>query len=489
MSELIKLAESVYQSLPLDKLTDPIFLREPGKYYSLINYPPIKGMLEHNEGTFSFLKPSPNTKRLYLHIPFCSGQCTFCNYRIITGAKEHWSYIEYLIKELDLLVNYFGELHVDHVWFGGGTPSLLSLHEFEYLYSSVLSRVKVSTATYFGYEVHPEMVRDPECAAKLRFLKKIGVNRVNVGVQVFDSKVLKAVNRRHDAEESYRAVELCQEIGFDYINLDLILGLPQQTLESWEATLRTALSFAPTSFSPFYCWMKRSSPIYAQYLRDPDQFPSRKELLLMIIMYMELFERHGYRYGTIDYYFKAPPTIDEQIPLDIDSLLHTDFDVLPLGISGYGFINQTRYMNHLDLQAYYDAIDRGVLPIARYYSLPDDDLIRLNLMYSMRYDNVNVHEFKKRYAVDILDYFADQWRLLQDKELVAIEGDKVKMTYLGKIYSEEVFTYFVSDRVLHNIKADEQKEHRDADLLDTHNYFYDITHVSEPIPSVLNASD
>jgi oxygen-independent coproporphyrinogen-3 oxidase len=212
-------------------------------------------------------------------------------------------------------------------------------------------------------------------------------------------------------------------------------------------------------------------------LRNPEEFPSRKELLLMIIMYMEAFESHGYRYGTIDYYYKPPPSIDEEIPLDIESLMHTDFDVLPLGISGYGFINQTRYMNHLDLQAYYDAIDRGVLPIARFYSLPDDDLIRLNLMYSLRYDNVNVHEFKKRYGVDILDYFADTFRHLQEKELVEIDGDKVKMTYLGRIYSEEVFTYFVSERVLRNIKDDEQKQQQDATLLDTHNYFYDITHV------------
>jgi oxygen-independent coproporphyrinogen-3 oxidase len=477
MSELIKLANDVYGTLPFHKLTEPIFQREPGKYYSLINYPPLKGMLQHDEETFSFVKPSPNTKRLYLHIPFCSGQCTFCNYRIITGASEHWTYLEYLIKELDLLVNYFGELHIDHIWFGGGTPSLLSLDEFEYLYSNVLSRVKVSPATYIGYEVHPEMVRDPECEAKLKFLKKIGVDRVNVGVQVFDDKVLKAVNRRHDGKESYRAVELCQEVGFNYMNLDLILGLPRQTLESWEETITTALSFAPTSFSPFYCWMKRSSPIYSQYLRNPEEFPSRKELLLMIIMYMEAFERRGYRYGTIDYYYKPPPSIDEEIPLDIKSLMHTDFDVLPLGISGYGFINQTRYMNHLDLQAYYNAIDRGVLPIARFYSLPDDDLIRLNLMYSLRYDNVNVHEFKKRYDVDILDYFGDTFRHLQDKELVEINGDKVKMTYLGRIYSEEVFTYFVSERVLRNIKADEQKTQQDATLLDTHNYFYDITHV------------
>src|SRR5215213_7859583 len=143
MSELQEHSKAIYEALPLHKLEDRIFLREPGKYYSLINYPPLKGMQEHNEERFEFFKPTPNTKRPYIHIPFCSGHCTFCNYRIVTGSPENWTYLKYLIKELDLLKGYFDDLSVDHIWFGGGTPSLLSLKEFEYLYSNVLSRFKM----------------------------------------------------------------------------------------------------------------------------------------------------------------------------------------------------------------------------------------------------------------------------------------------------------------------------------------------------------
>lgn len=476
MSELLERSKAIYQRLPLDKLEARIFLREPGKYYSLINYPPLKGMLDHNEEKFAFLRPTSNTKRLYIHIPFCTGHCTFCNYRIIVGSPEHWTYLKYLIKELDLLKSYFGDLSIDHIWFGGGTPSLLSLKEFEYLYNSVLSRVKIATP-YMGYEVHPEMIHDPEFAAKLQLLKDIGVDRVNIGVQVFDDEVLRAVNRRHTATDCYKTIELCQKLDFDYINFDLILGLPRQTLQSWEDTINKTLSFNPTSISPFYCWMKTSSPIYMHYLQHPQEFPSREEALLMIIMYMEAFESHGYRYGTIDYYFKPKPVIAETMPLDIKNFLHTDFDVLPLGISGYGFINQTRYMNHLDLQRYYDAIDRGVLPIYRYDSLPEDDMIRLNLMYALRYDQVNIREFKKRYDVNPLIHFDKIFGYLQEKELVKIDGDEVKMTYMGRIFSEEVFTFFVSDRVLQNIRSDERRPNRNVKMLDTYNYFYDITNV------------
>jgi oxygen-independent coproporphyrinogen III oxidase len=477
MSELLDQARAVYKALPLDDLNDPIFLREPGKYYTLINYPPLKGMLEHDDKRFSFLRPTTNTKRLYVHVPFCSGQCTFCNYKIVVGAPENLTYLGYIIRELDLLLDYFGTLSVDNLLIGGGTPSLLSLSEIEYLYTNVLSRVNVRQPSAMAFEVHPEMVNYPDWEDKLKFLKSVGVNRVNVGVQAFDDDVLKAVNRRHTVRDCFTAIEACQKLGFDYINFDLILGLPRQTLQSWEHTVKTALALEPTSVSPFYCWMKPSVPIFKHYTQRPQDFPSREEVFLMIVMYMEALERQGYRFGTIDYYFKPPREIDEAKPLDFTSFLHTDMDVLPLGISGYGFINDTRYMNYTELEDYYSAIDRGVLSIHRYDLLPKDDVVRLNLMWSLRYDNVNVHEFERRYGINLLSHFRDEFGRLQDKNLLEINGDEIKLTRLGRIFSDEVCMFFVSERVLNNIRADERRQDRNSKTLETYSYLYDITNV------------
>ena len=477
MSTLSEHSRAVYNRLGLHMLKDKIFQREHGKYYTLINYPPLKGMIEHSEEKFTFLTPTSNSKRLYVHIPFCSGQCTFCNYKIIVNSPENWTYLRYLIRELDILINdYLGALSVDNILLGGGTPSLLSLKEMEFMYFNLLSRVDMSTSS-MGFEVHPEMVNYPDWEEKLRFLKDIGVNRVNVGVQVFDDEVLRAVNRRHTARDCFKVIEMCQRLDFDFINFDLILGLPLQSLKSWEDTIKTTLALEPTSISPFYCWMKPTSAIYKHYRQRPTDFPSREEVLLMIIMYMEDFERHGYRFGTIDYYFKPKQALAEAQPLDFNNFLHTDFDVLPLGISGYGLLNNTRYMNYIEIKDYYGSIDRGLLPIYRYYTLPEDDVIRLNLMYSLRYDNVNVHEFRKRYGVDILSYFGDIFEHLQDKKLLEIDEDGIKLTYLGKIFSDEVCMFFVSERVLNNIRADESNPDRNEKMLETYSYLYDITNV------------
>lgn len=471
MSALTERARALKATLGLERLADPIFAREPGRYYTLINYPPLKGMSEHAGERFDFLRPSGNSKRLYVHVPFCSGHCTFCNYRILVGEPEHQTYLDYLMRELDLLVaHYPAGTSVQNVLIGGGTPSLLSLGELRWLLDGIRDRVAISS-DYAGFEIHPEMVRAPHAEEKLRLLRDRGVNRINVGVQAFDDDVLRATNRRHTSADSRRAIELVHDVGFEFVNFDLILGLPHQSFESWERTLREALAIEPTSISPFYCWMKPTMPIFRHLNQRPGDFPSRDDQVLMTLMAQELFEEAGYRFGTIDFYFKAPPEIDAATPLDMAGFLHTDFDVLALGISGYGLTNGTRYMNHLDTAEYYAAIDRAAMPIYRYDELPLDDVVRLNLMYALRYDNVNAAEFRRRYDVDLLAHFGAELGRLTAMGLVAIDGEAIRLTRLGRIFSDEVCTYFVSPRVRAGLRE------RGTDRLETYSYFYDLAGV------------
>lgn len=480
MSALLNRAQTALQALPLERLTHPIFQREPGKYYTLINYPPLKAMDERQDTRFPFIAPSANIKRLYLHIPFCSGHCTMCNYRIVVGESDHGPYLRYLVRELDLLVERFGELEISTILLGGGTPSLLSAKELEYLYTSVFSRVKLQGPPYSLFELHPEMVNDADCEAKLKLLRDLGINRVNIGVQAFDDDVLCLINRRHTVRDSLRLIELCAKYGFQYTNYDLIFGLPGQTLDSWERTIEQTLALGPTSISPFWCWMKPAMPIFQRYLRKREDFPTRDEWLQMALMYMGAFEGAGYRFGTVDFYFRPPPEVDQAVPLDIKQYLHTDLDVLALGISGYGFINDTRYMNEVDLRAYYAAIDDGALSISRSYALPQDDLVRLNLMYSLRYDNLNaanLGEFTRRYGVDPLASFAPIWTKLAEMGLIERKDGGLRLTTAGRIYSDEMCMCFVSDAVKERMRHPQLGDH--PKMTETYSYMYDLTDIPD----------
>lgn len=458
---------------------DSFFQRENGKYYTLINYPSLKGMHDHSDEQFAFVRTTPHHKRLYVHVPFCSGHCTFCNYRILLGEQDHWPYLNYLIKELDLLCDAYGEpLQIDNILFGGGTPSLLSLKELEFLFENIFSRIDLRSH-YMCFELHPEMLHSPDCDAKLQLIRDAGINRVNVGVQVYDDQVLKAVNRRATAADNVELIRRVDQLGFQYVNHDLILGLPHQSLESWEDTIEQTLRHRPTSISPFFCWMKPSVPIFTHYQKRTSDFPTLDETLTMTLMYMEAFEQRGYQFGTIDFYYQPQPTqteagFEDDGAHEFTSFMHTDFDVLALGISGYGFINNTRYMNHLDVPKYYECIDQGVMPIYRYDELPSDDMLRLNLMYSLRYASVQTEEFNARYGVCVADDFREEFDKLAQLQLIKWNGNEIQATELGKIFSDEMCMVFVSQRVKDNVRRDEARVERDSELLERYSYLYNI---------------
>lgn len=455
------------------KIDNTFFRRKHGEYYSLINYPPLKGM-PYQGGDFNFINATVRLKRLYIHIPFCSKICTMCNYKVVLDTGDRRTYLNYLIRELDLLNQRLGKpLVVDNLFFGGGTPSLLSLDELEYLFQELSERIEIRTQ-YSTFELHPEMSRDADCDAKLDLLGSLGINRVSLGLQAFDEVVLKTINRHHTVHDNMVLMDRVRAAGFDYVNHDLILGLPHQTQESWLDTVRESLSAEPDSISPFYCWMKASSPIYRHFLIRPQDFPSLHESLIMTLACMREMKLSGYRLGTIDFFYKPVQTETTQEISDLGDFLHTDLDVLALGISGYGFINNVRYMNHLEVKEYFASIDRGQLPIFRYDILPIDDVVRLNLMYSLRYSDVDSDLFKQHFGINIDDYFELQLKKMERLGLTVRCGTKIYTTLLGKLFSDEICKELVSPRVKKNVLSEEQAEAENASDLETYSYFYKV---------------
>jgi oxygen-independent coproporphyrinogen-3 oxidase len=458
------------------KIEGSFFRHEHGKYYSLINYPPLKGM-PHQGGDFNFVNETDRSKRLYVHIPFCSSICTLCNYKVLLDSGDRRKYLNYLIRELDLLNQRLGKpLIVDNLFFGGGTPSLLSLDELEYLFQEISERIEIRTQ-YATFELHPEMSRDADCDAKLDLLRQFGINRVSLGLQAFDEKVLRTINRHHTMYENMSLIDRVDKAGFDYINHDLILGLPHQTQESWLDTVRTSISAKPDSVSPFYCWMKESTPIFQHFLKRPQDFPSLNESFVMTLACLREMKQSGYRLATIDFYYKSlNKEATEESPV-LGDFLHTDLDVLALGISGYGFINNVRYMNYLNETEYFASIDRGQLPIFRYDRLPIDDIVRLNLMYSLRYGDVDISSFKRHFDRNIEDDFKLELKIMEDFGLTVRCGDRIHTTLLGKLFSDEICKELASSRVKENVLSVDLANTENALDLEIYSYFYNVENI------------
>ena len=184
---------------------------------------------------------------LYIHIPFCKKACNYCDFYFSTQLKNKLSVIEGICKEISSKNNYLTDKTLNSIYFGGGTPSLLSSTEFE----MILKAIDVSFTRNLKIEITLEANPDDINVANLNLWKKIGINRLSIGLQSFSNEELKWMNRAHNAAESEASVKLAQDFGFDNITIDLIYGSKFQNLNSWEKTLEKAVELNTQHISSY----------------------------------------------------------------------------------------------------------------------------------------------------------------------------------------------------------------------------------------------
>ena len=196
---------------------------------------------------------------LYFHIPFCKTRCVYCDFFSSTDQGKKEEYISALCRELEERKNYLQGETIETIYFGGGTPSLLSAKDFERIFE---------TCSTVGIPLHPvseitlEANPDDLNEEYLDSLKHLPFNRISIGIQSFNDKELVFLNRRHNAQSAIRAVELCQKKGLQNISIDLIYGLPNQTLANWEATIRQAIALNIPHISAYHLIYEEATPLH-----------------------------------------------------------------------------------------------------------------------------------------------------------------------------------------------------------------------------------
>ncbi len=195
-------------------------------------------------------RPKMQELSLYFHIPFCERKCPYCDfYSVVDGKESQHRFVQALLREMEMRAERFSssEFRVTTVFFGGGTPSVLPVPEMERLISAVRRYFSVSPEAEWTVEANPGTVDQ----AKFESYRALGFNRLSLGIQSFHDSELRRLGRIHTASEARAAVKLAQNVGFENINLDLIFGLPQQSVEDWEDSLKQALSLRPTHISTY----------------------------------------------------------------------------------------------------------------------------------------------------------------------------------------------------------------------------------------------
>ena len=338
---------------------------------------------------------------LYIHIPFCDTICYYCGCnKIITKDKTRADeYLNYLEKEMALLAPHLGGRHpLAQLHFGGGTPTFLSDDQLERVFAMIREHFQLLPDGEYSIEIDPRKVG----AATIEHLGRLGFNRMSVGIQDFDPKVQAAVNRIQTVEETREVIEAARNSGFKSVSVDLIYGLPHQTLSSIETTFDTVLSLAPDRLA-LYHYAHLPHIFKPQRRIDTNAVPSSEEKLDILQYAVRRLDAEGYVFIGMDHF--AKPDDELAVALREGRLqrnfqgysTYADCDLVAVGVSAIGKVGDTYSQNERDIEKYYAALDAGQLPVMRGYHLDRDDLLRRNI----------IQDLMCRFALDFADYAAE----------------------------------------------------------------------------------
>ena len=395
---------------------------------------------------------------LYVHLPFCATLCYYCGCnKVVTRDRSRSAqYIKYLEKELALLTPLLsGTREIAQMHWGGGTPNFLSRDEMRELVERVEARFPRGASSEYSIEVDPRAAEPGSMA----FLAELGFRRLSIGVQDFDPAVQKAVHRIQSVELTQRVMAEARAQGFRSINLDLIYGLPRQTLDSFDRTLEQVLELAPERIALYsYAHLPK---VFAPQRRIADaDLPSAEVKLQLMTLAIGRLTRAGYLYIGMDHFARPD---DELALAQAHGRLARSFqgysthggDLLGLGLSSIGQIGPTYYQNIKELDRYCAALDEGRLPVLRGVELTGDDLVRRAVIQALMCDfRVSIEAIELAYLVDFQAAFAAELHELQkyaDDGLLEIQPDWIVVTPRGRLLVRAIAMVF--DRYLREARA------------------------------------
>ncbi|MGE5681662.1 MAG: oxygen-independent coproporphyrinogen III oxidase [Bacillota bacterium] len=387
---------------------------------------------------------------LYYHIPFCDTLCYFCgcNMLITRNRERVKEYVKYLKKEIDLLRTYIlPDRKVTQLHWGGGTPTHLDPDEIQDLIKYISQSFDFKSEIEAGCEIDPRgLTRE-----HLEALRQGGFNRISMGVQDFNEKVQKAVNRIQPEDITRQTVNWVRELGFNSINLDLMYGLPFQSAETFGATVDKVIDISPDRIAVFnYAhvpWMKKHMALI-----HPEDLPAPEEKLQILKMTVEKLTSAGYVFIGMDHFAKPD---DELAAAFREKKLYRNFqgystnagaDLYAMGITAISQLQRIYAQNFKTEKEYFAALDENILPVAKGYYLNEDDLLRRSVIMRLMCDfELNIPKFEKEHNINFREYFA--WGLnnlkpLEEDNLVVLTEDDIKVTEMGRLLVRNIAMNF-----------------------------------------------
>lgn len=387
---------------------------------------------------------------LYVHVPFCTKRCSYCCYYSLDKQPRSilLRYIDSLKKELELLhsTSRFDQTVIKHVYFGGGTPSILPARQLEDFIQHLRRNFSFLPDINFTCEISPETTVENRGKEKLQVLFENGVNRLSIGVQSFDDDVLESIGRNHSATMAKIAYKNAVDAGFENINIDMMYGLPGQTLKSWEYDLKFVTDLRPGWIS--LSRLRFDNPeIYKTYVENRNAFPDPDTVFLMNIMGCEKMDESGY--------------LSAHAPVSFCLPSKTQFSPrhwfgeqeVSIGAGVRSYLNGVRYINVRHLKKYIELLNKGCLPVsfAGKYSKKQQVEKEIILMLRMS-GGIVKKQFNTRFGIDIEKMFENPLNLLRKLEMITDDKERIRLSSKGILFAAEVFKQFYTENLMDKFK-------------------------------------
>lgn len=371
---------------------------------------------------------------LYLHVPFCSSRCSYCDFA--TGLYQTElaeRYVRALIY--DIRASRFCGERVDTIYFGGGTPSLLAPAQLDRLLVALHDHFAIDEASEVTLEINPGGVTEE----KLYAFRSLGINRASFGAQTFDDAELAKLGRSHSAADTLKTFTDLRRAGFTNVSFDLIAGLPGQTLAGWQRNIKQALELFPEHLSFYLLEVHQNTPLAEHIRRGIQPVPDDDLAGVMYQWMLDQASHAGYEHYEISNLCRPGFHSRHNVKY------WTAAPYYGFGCSSHSYDGELRrWSNHRDVLKYVETIESGLSPIVEEQQLSQTDLRAEALFLGMRLmRGIDMHAFRESFGVDLREEHAADLDRFCKAGLVEFEGDLIRLTRNGALLSNEVFAAFV----------------------------------------------
>ena len=416
---------------------------EVGSYF-ISNYPPYSQW--GDAGLPDVLDAMKNAPRpgtplgLYVHIPFCRKRCKFCYFRVYTdkNAADIERYMAALSQEIELVSQQpvMGGRPFRFVYFGGGTPSYISVKQLARLKERLQASISWDKAEEVTFECEPGTLQE----AKVHALREFGVTRLSLGIENFNDEILRENGRAHESPEVYKAWEWIEAAQFPNVNIDLIAGMVGETWDNWKDCVRRTIDLSPESVTIYQMELPfntvYSQDILGNKIETPvADWPLKRE---WVNYAFDELTSAGYSTSSAYTMIKDP----SKVSFSYRDNLFGGSDLIATGVASFGHVSGVHYQNNAEWAGYLGSLEGGQVPLWRGLKPTPHQLLIRETILLLKRGYLDAGYFRQKFGADILDQWSDIWQQYAEDQLLTIDGDRIELTRKGLLVADGLLHAF-----------------------------------------------